>query len=180
VNYAEALLESARFLIVVGSSYAKSAAIVSVANIGAVVAVRALLPTFHVSLLTRGGGFVIAGSLGGLVSVLEAVAVVELSGAIKEAAGLAQVFLPFVLAPSAVAALVWLFATPSTNLSKRSALALLGAIAGAALTSPLTPFLFEMAKPRSDSSLYVPWMILGLPLAAGATLGCILVRGAKR
>jgi hypothetical protein len=86
VNYTVGLLESARFLIVVGSSYAKPAAIVAVANIGAVVAVRALLPTFYIRLLTRGGGLVIAGCLGGLVSVLEAVAVVELSGAMHEAA----------------------------------------------------------------------------------------------
>jgi hypothetical protein len=60
------LLELARFLIVVGGSYAKPAAIVAVANIGAVVAVRALLPTFHIRLLTRGGGFVSISAFSGL------------------------------------------------------------------------------------------------------------------
>lgn len=178
------LLESARFLVDIGRSYAKPAAFAAVANIGTVVAVRALLPTFHISQLTRGVGFVIAGCLGGLISVVEAVALVELSGARQEAAGMALAFLPFVLAPTAVAALCWLFAAPSTSLGSRPILALLGALVGAVLTSPVTPILFGAAgaaKLLSDPShLYVPWMILGMPLAAGATLGCVLVRSAKR
>jgi hypothetical protein len=173
------LLESALFLLDIGRSYAKPAAVAAVANIGTVVAVRAFLPTFHLSLLTRGGGFVIAGCLGGLISVVEAFAVVELSGFRQEAAGMALAFLPFVLSPTAVAALSWLFATTSS--SRRSTLALVGAVVGAVVASPLAPILVQYARLLPGSSnLYVPWMLVGMPLAAGATFGCVVVRSAAR
>jgi hypothetical protein len=173
------LLESALFLLDIARSYAKPAAAAAVANIGTVVAVRAFLPTFHLALLSRGGGFVIAGCVGGLLSVVEAFAAVELSGLRQEAAGMALAFLPFVLAPTAVAALSWLFST--TNWSRRSTLALVGAVAGALVASPLAPILvhYAMLLP-GPSNMYVPWMLVGMPLAAGATLGCVLVRSATR
>jgi hypothetical protein len=174
-------LESARFLVDIGRSYAEPAGFAAVANIGTAVAVRVFLPTFYIFLLTRGGGLVIAGCLGGLISVGEAVAVVELSGLRQEAAGMALAFLPFVLAPTAVGALTWLFADARTTLGSRPTLALLGAVVGAVLASPLTPILFGAAELLSaSSSPYVHWMLLGIPLASGATLGCVLVRSAKR
>jgi hypothetical protein len=172
------LLESAQFLIDIGRSYARPGAVAAVANIGTVVAVRACLPTFHLSLLTRGGVFVIAGCLGGLIAVVEALAVVELSGLMQEGAGMALLFLPFVLAPPAVAALSWLFATTSS--SSRPTLALAGALVGAVLISPLVPILFGYARLLwGPSDLYISWMLLGIPLAAGATLGCVVVRRAR-
>jgi hypothetical protein len=173
------LLESALFLFDIGRAYAKPAAVAAVANIGTVMAVRALLPTFHLSLLTRGGRVVIAGCLGGLISVLEALAVVELSGLRQEAAGMALAFLPFVLAPTAVAALTWLFATSSS--SRSSTLALVGAVVGAVVASPMAPILLEYARLLpGPSDVYVPWMLVGMPLAVGATLGCVVVRNATR
>src|SRR6185369_9428562 len=81
----------------------------SAMNILLGVAVRSALPRRVLGLAARVSAYALAGLAGGLTAAAEAFAVVEMLDWQQEAAGLALVFLPFLLAPTTVATLVWLF-----------------------------------------------------------------------
>ena len=118
----------------------------------------------------------VAGLLGGWIALMESLVFVEVRGLSKEPAGFALVSLPLLLSPTAVAGLTWVLDDSFSGHGRRSARALLGALAGAAASTPALVLFIEVANLSHDLSGSVPWglsywSLLGLPVALAATFG---------
>jgi hypothetical protein len=163
-------------------AYAGPAAVGSVANVALAVVFRLVLSRRAPRLRSRVAVCLFAGVLGGLIALTEALVFVEMRGLQKEPAGFALFFLPVFLAPTAVAALTWVLGDSTFAHGWRSGWALVGAVAGAAASTPalisaihLTNLSWALwSSVPWELSSFVYWSLFGLPVALAATFGSLL------
>ena len=182
-------LQPLQFLIALAEAYRVPAAIITSVNIGLAIAVYSAFPKRAAGSPARVGALALAGVLGGVTAVVEALVVIELFDFRHEAAGLALVFLPILLVPSTVAVLVWLFGDALAGGRRRPVFTLLGALIGAAVMAPVLPAALELPSPlerelsrwlSNDVAPFVWYAVLGLPVAAGAACGAAVLRRVSR
>ena len=177
-------------LVDLARAYPGPATLASIANTVIAIALRSAFPRRVLRQPVRVVAYLLAGLFGGLVAVAETLLAIEMLDFRQEAAGLALLFLPLLLAPTTVATLAWLFGDAVSGRSKRPAWALVGAIAGALTMTSLLVSVFERPlvralvesmpqtlSPFTAWSLLGVWSLLGLPIAAGAAVGHTVARG---
>jgi hypothetical protein len=182
-------LDPLRSLVELANSYRVPAGIAAAVNIALAIGVYSAFPRRAAGSAARVGAFVLAGLLGGPMAVAETLIAIAIFDFRQEAAGLALAFLPVLLVPTTVAALVWLFGDSLAGGSRRPALTLLGALIGTTTMAPLLivalehspPLMRELSRLLSeDVAPFVWYAFLALPVAAGAACGSTVLRRASR
>ena len=171
-------------------AYAGPAVVGSIANISGAIAFRLVLSSRAPGLQSRTFGSLLAGLLGGSLAIAESHVVVAVLDLRSEAAGLAFLFLPMLLAPTAVAALTWVLDDSSFDRGMRSGWTLVGAVAGAAGSASLVPYYMELLPglPRAllgsavalELLRFASGAVLGLPIALAATIGSAIADRVSR